>query len=238
MLRFLQLQENLRQLLWSRIERGELTGMSLAERAGFRQAHISNFLNRKRGLSFDGIDRILNVEDISLMDLVPPDEINARASIPPPPEEDYANIFLVAPPSARHPQVHARDVLEVVKFKQAFLRRMKPDVTRDRSHWLRFVMIKPSRACCDAMAPRLSSSSTVLLDRHYNSLTPYRRDQKCMFGIRAGNEVLVRYAHMQGRTLVLEPESRSAFTRIVHIPDNVAPADLILGRVAHISMEV
>src|SRR5215470_5229582 len=45
------LLENLRRVLWARIEAGELTGLRLAEQTGFKQAHISNFLNRKRGLS-------------------------------------------------------------------------------------------------------------------------------------------------------------------------------------------
>jgi hypothetical protein len=239
MLRFMQLQENLRRLLWSRIDRGELTGMSLADRAGFRQAHISNFLNRKRGLSFDGIDRILNVEEISVMDLIPPDEVNARASIPPPAEDDYANIFLVAPATARYPQIHARSVLEVLKFKQSFIRRLKPDCDKQRAQWLRFVMIKPCRDCCELMAPRLSANCTVLIDRHYNSFTPYRREHKNIYAIRAGNEILVRYAHLDRSGLMADPESRApnAFSRHIPVPAGLDPPDLILGRVAHISME-
>jgi hypothetical protein len=64
MLLFRDLQEALRKLLWDRIESGELTGMALADKTGFRQAHISNFLNRKRGLSLEGMDRVLSVEEL------------------------------------------------------------------------------------------------------------------------------------------------------------------------------
>ncbi len=237
MLGFLELQEQLRQLLRSRIEQGELTGMMLAEKTGFRQAHISNFLNYKRGLSFDAIDRILAAEDLSILDLVPADEINSRASIPPPAEDEYANILLVPPQRAFQPQVHAREVLEVLKFKQAFLRRMKAEPARQRASWLRFVMMKPSRACCEAMAPRLSSGCTVLLDRHYNSLDAYRKTEKTMYAIRAGSDTVVRYAHREDGMLVLEPESRGARTRVLHIPDDLTAEDLIVGRVAYISME-
>ena len=48
-MRFKVLQDNLRKTLWERIEVGDLTGLRLAKETGFRQAHISNFLNRKRG---------------------------------------------------------------------------------------------------------------------------------------------------------------------------------------------
>src|SRR5438445_117585 len=46
-MKFRALQENLRKQLWERIEEGDLTGLRLAEQTGFKQAHISNFLNRK-----------------------------------------------------------------------------------------------------------------------------------------------------------------------------------------------
>ncbi|ABF43372.1 hypothetical protein Acid345_4372 [Candidatus Koribacter versatilis Ellin345] len=237
MLGFLELQEQLRRLLRSRIDQGELTGMMLAEKTGFRQAHISNFLNHKRGLSFDAVDRILAAEDLSVLDLVPADDINSRASIPPPPEDEYANILLVSPQRAFQPQVHAREVLEVLKFKQTFLRRMKAEPSRQRATWLRFVMMKTSRACTEAMSPRVGPGCTVLLDRHYNSLTAYRKGEKTMYAIRVGGDTIVRYAHRDDDMLVLEPESRDARTRILHIPSDLTAEDLIVGRVAYVSME-
>jgi hypothetical protein len=60
-MKFRALQENLRKALWERIDDGELTGLRLAQETGFKQAHISNFLNRKRGLSVEGMDKVLNV---------------------------------------------------------------------------------------------------------------------------------------------------------------------------------
>ena len=78
------LQENLRKALWERIQEGESTGLRLARETGFKQAHISNFLNRKRGLGVEGMDKILNVQRLSILDLLDPGEINKRASIAPP----------------------------------------------------------------------------------------------------------------------------------------------------------
>jgi plasmid maintenance system antidote protein VapI len=56
---FRGLQERLRERLLAHINAGELTGMELARQTGFQQAHISNFLNRRRGLSLDAMDAIL-----------------------------------------------------------------------------------------------------------------------------------------------------------------------------------
>jgi len=77
------LQENLRKAIWERIDEGDLTGMRLAEQTGFKQAHISNFLNRKRSLSLEGIDKVLSVQHLSILDLLDPAEVNKRATIPP-----------------------------------------------------------------------------------------------------------------------------------------------------------
>src|SRR6266699_3510424 len=66
------LQENLRKALWKRIDAGELTGLKLADLTGFKQAHISNFLNRKRQLSIEGFDNLLGVARLSVLDLLDP----------------------------------------------------------------------------------------------------------------------------------------------------------------------
>src|SRR3954452_22161850 len=69
---FRGLQERLRERLLAHIHAGELTGIQLARQTGFQQAHISNFLNRKRGLSLEAMDEILRTMRISLSDLITP----------------------------------------------------------------------------------------------------------------------------------------------------------------------
>src|SRR5690348_18478956 len=105
-MRFRSLQENLRKALLERIGEGELTGLRLAEQTGFKQAHISNFLNRKRSLSLEGMDKVLNVQQLSVLDLLDPEEVNKRASFPPPSEDEFDNIFVVdGPIAATHPLI-------------------------------------------------------------------------------------------------------------------------------------
>ncbi len=237
MLRFHHLQEALRKLLWERIESGELTGAALAEQTGFRQAHISNFLNRKRGLSLKGLDRVLAAEEISLLDLVPSDEIDQRASIPPPQEDEYVHLLLVPPNRAMLPQVQARDVLEVVKFKEALLRRLRTNPQGIREDWLRFVMMKPTRADCEAMYPRLAPGCMVLIDRHYNALKPYRRGERTMYAVLRDGEAMVRYVTLAENTLLLRPQSHKAEVLLLPLGPKSDATDRIIGRIAHVSLE-
>src|SRR5438270_9145177 len=94
-MKFKILQDNLRKVLWERIEAGELTGLRLAQQTGFKQAHISNFLNRKRGLSLEGMDKVLTVQHLSVLDLLDPVEVNKRASILPPSGDEFENVLVV-----------------------------------------------------------------------------------------------------------------------------------------------
>src|SRR5246127_4142359 len=93
-MKFKVLQDNLRKVLWERIDAGELTGLRLAQQTEFKQAHISNFLNRKRGLSLEGMDAVLAVQHLSVLDLLDPAEINKRASILPPSLDEFEDIAL------------------------------------------------------------------------------------------------------------------------------------------------
>src|SRR6185312_10435896 len=91
---FHDLHELLRLELLRRIERGALTGSRLAHQAGFQQAHISNFLNRKRALSLEGLDRVLASQSLSI-DQILPLEIDLAASAAPSPPASSDPIEIV-----------------------------------------------------------------------------------------------------------------------------------------------
>src|ERR1700752_5402514 len=138
-MKFKVLQENLRKILWDRIETGELTGLHLAQQTGFKQAHISNFLNKKRGLSLEGMDRVLAVQHLSVLDLLDPAEVNKRASILPPSNDEFQNVLLTEGSiAATHPLLANMHVKEIVKFRKTFLKKLRPEIEGDRRHWERF----------------------------------------------------------------------------------------------------
>src|SRR3954468_13761066 len=182
------LQENLRKTLWKRIDAGEITGLKLADLTGFKQAHISNFLNRKRSLSIEGFDNLLGVAHLSVLDLLDPSEVNKRASILPPSEDEFENVLVVEGPiAAGEPLVTNENVKEILKFKKSFLKRLRPDMSTPRDEWRRFVLVKVDDRDGMSMYPRLLPGSTVLIDRHYTSLLPYRKQEKNMYAVRKDN---------------------------------------------------
>src|ERR1700734_4375452 len=198
-MKFRVLQENLRDALWERIEEGDLTGLRLAQQTGFKQAHISNFLNRKRGLSIEGMDRVLAVQHLSVLDLLDPTEVNKRASILPPSGDHFENILPTDPATAAtHPLITASQVIEILKFKKTFPRKLKAETEGDRSAWHRFVLIRLDPKEAVPMVPRLTPGATLLIDRHYNSLKPYRKGEFNMYAVLKDGTCTVKYVETAG----------------------------------------
>jgi hypothetical protein len=231
------LQENLRKAIWERIEEGELTGMKLAEQTGFRQAHISNFLNRKRSLSLEGMDRVLNVQHLSVLDLLDPAEVNKRASIPPPSDDEFENIFVVESAVAvTQPLIMSMNVREIQKFKRSFLRKLRPEMHGKRGDWERFVAIKTDSESM-SMYPRLLPGATVLIDRHYNSLQPYRKGEQNMYAVHLNGVAKVRYVEPAGKSIVLRPHNQTYAVEVLAGDEKDSVSEALVGRVCYIGME-
>jgi phage repressor protein C with HTH and peptisase S24 domain len=237
-MRFRNLQDNLRKTLLERIEEGELTGLHLAEQTGFQQAHISNFLNRKRSLSLQAMDRVLTVQRLSILDLIDPSEVNKRASIPPPSEDEFDNIFLVdGTIAATRPLVMSMNVREIRKFRRSFLRKLRAEMAENRRDWERFVVIKVDGDGL-SMYPRMLPGATVLIDRHYNSLQPYRKGELNMYAVQAKGQCKIRYVEVAGNSVVLRPHNQSYPVEVVSLSQGESVADYIVGRICYIGMEV
>jgi hypothetical protein len=237
-MKFKALQENLRKILLQRIESGELTGLRLAQQTGFKQAHISNFLNRKRGLSLEGMDKVLSVQHLSVLDLLDPAEVNRRASILPPTGDEYENVLLTSPlVAATRPLITADQVLAILKFKKTFLRALKPEANGNRSNWHRFVLIRLDARDALAMSPRLKLGATLLIDRHYTSLKPYRKGDSNMYAVLKNDTCAVRYVETDGNHLLLRPHNLSSPLDWVPIEEGKSPADYLVGRVCQIGQE-
>jgi hypothetical protein len=232
------LQENLRRNLWERIDAGELTGLRLADQTGFKQAHISNFLNRKRGLSLEGMDKVLNVQHLSVLDLIDPAEVNKRASILLPSEDEFDNIVVAdAHIAASERLLLGMHVKEVLKFKKGLLKRLKENVEGDRSGWERFVIIKVDAQEGMSMYPRTMPGAALLLDRHYNSLTPYRRGENNMYAIRKNETCTIRYVEALDNLLILRPHNPAYAIEVITLGDSQRRGDHIVGRVCYVGNE-
>ena len=116
--------------------------------------------------------------------MLDPGEINKRASIAPPSEDDFENVLLVdGAVAARQPVIMSMKVKDIVKLKKTFLLKLRPEMEGDREDWERFVIIRADGREGMSMYPRLLPGATVLIDRHYNSLKPYRKGEANMYAV-------------------------------------------------------
>ncbi len=236
-MKFRVLQENLRNALWERIEDGDLTGLRLARQTGFKQAHISNFLNRKRGLSLEGMDRVLSVQRLSVLDLLDPSEVNKRASIVPPSNDEFQSVVVTdGAVAATHPLLTSMHVKEILKFKKSFLKKLKPEIEGDRARWERFVLIKADAREGMSMYPRLLPGATLLIDRHYNSLKPYRRGENNMYAVLKDGICTIKYVETIGRQLILRPHNQAYPIEVLSMEEGTKSGDYLVGRVCHIGI--
>ena len=238
-MRIAELEDNLRAHIWARIHRGELTGSGLSRDAGFQQAHMSNFLNARRGLSPEAMDRLLDVLELDILDLADPEELRLRALQRPERASSFDSVPLVSLHDAAFAaRIQPRQARDSLKFRKRFLQRLKPETIGDRSDWLRFVLVEADADNARAMAPRLTPLAVLLLDRHYNSLNSYHRGTPNIYAVRAGGRCAIRYVAVSPGRIILRPHNRDSPVELVEIAHGKGFAEYIVGRVCHIAVEV
>jgi len=239
--RFQSLQGSLRAGIWARLERGELTGKSLAREAGFRQAHLSNFLNGKRGLSLQAMDRLLDVLHLDVLQLAGVDDAARRAlSAEHQGEATEAVVVVTLPAAARKPRFSPDDVQDIVAFRRSFLRRLKPHMVGNRRDWTRFVVVRVGDGNTDGMAPLLGHGAQALIDRYCNAPPPMEKAAPELYAVRNGAEYLIRRLTATPGHLILRPldDGKGAPVRLLSIPPGHRAGEFIIGRVRHVATEI
>lgn len=241
---FSQLDERLRLELLRRIDRGVLTGTLLARQTGLKAAHISNFLHRKRGLSLAALDRVLAAQSLSVEDLLPPDsnrpsDSNRRVRSA---KDDpaFAKVVpLVSQSVAIHEmQIRKSSILELVNLPVGYLDHLRTRRSAGRRDWERFVAVRISYAQAEGMKPALSPHAILVIDRHYNSLVPYRPPSPNIYAMRHGNTMLFRYVSFQANCIVLRPHQVEHPIDLLELKPEESPNDFIIGRVCASISEV
>lgn len=238
--RFQTLQDSLRSGIWARLERGELTGKRLAHKAGFQQAHLSNFLNGKRGLSLQAMDRLLDVLHLDVLALAGMNDALRHAADGAHARSDTDGVALVTfAAAARTARFSADDVQDVVNFRRSFLRRLKPKTIGNRRDWTRFAVVTLGEQNVAGMSPQLLPGSQVLIDRHYNAPARDTASPE-LYAIMHGGEARVTRVTLTSGHLILRPyvETHASRVRLIQIPNGRRAGDFIVGRVRHIATDV
>jgi len=234
---FQDLHELLRLELLRRIERGTLTGSRLASQAGFQQAHISNFLNRKRALSLEGLDRVLASQNLTIDQILPLD-LAAAAAVPQ--VREPIDIVPVVSSSVAMDDARVAEsaVIETIQVSASRLHDNRARPSTKHAHWQRFLAIRADAQQSAAMQPLLAPGAIAVLDRHYNSLAPYRAQQPTLYAVRCGATLLLRYVDFDEGHLILRPYSREFPVQLVRLGSHESPADYIVGRVCLLFSEL
>ncbi len=233
----LQLQDQLRAHIRARIDRGELTGTGLSRGAGFRQGHLSNFLNSRRGLSLDSMDRLLDTLGIGVLDLVNAEDIQRRAMVPNSPA-DWQSVALVSAENAARARFTPEQVLETRSFSKSFLRKLRPNDAADRRDWQRFIAIRLDARRARGMLPLDIAAATLLVDRHYSSLEPYRRLQPNIYAVQFQGRFGLGYVSVFDNHLVVRPQNPQYAVEVVRIERGKTYCEHIVGRVCHVGLDV
>jgi hypothetical protein len=232
---FHDLQELLRLELLRRIERGVLTGTRLAQQTGFQQAHISNFLNRKRALSLEGLDRVLASQNLGIEQILP-FEIAAIAATAPEPSEQIPIVSSSTIVEQAH--IPSSAVIETIYVSASRLADNRALPLPKRLAMQRFVAIRVDAQQAVGMESILAPGAIAVIDRHYTSLAPYRAQQPTLYAVRSGNTLMLRFVDLEQNCLILRPASVSCSVRLIVLAPRETPADYIVGRVCMLVHEL
>jgi transcriptional regulator with XRE-family HTH domain len=231
---FSQMHEKLRLELRRRIQRGTLSVSLLARQTGFGQSHLSNFLNSRRQLSLEAIDRLLTAQHLTAADLLPV----LQSSLAMPFEVERDSVPLVSHHSALfEPYIRAAAAQGWLHLPVGLLQTIRARAANSRRGWQRFVAVRIPAADALPMDPLIFPEAIALIDRHYNSLHPYRPNRPNLLAIRNGGRLTLRYADFLANRLVLRPHSISSPVELIDLAPGESPGELIAGRVALILNE-
>jgi transcriptional regulator with XRE-family HTH domain len=231
---FTQMHDRLRLELLRRIERGTLSVSLLARQTGFGQSHVSNYLRKRRQLSLEAIDRVLAAQHMTAADLLPALQQPGMQST----DGESSMVPVVSHHAALfEPYIRPPGVQGMLHLPPGALSYMRARASTSRRAWERFVAVRISEADALPMEPLLLPEAIALLDRHYNSLIPYRPNRPNLLAVRHGSRLLLRYVDYVAHRLVLRPHNLTFPVDLIEVDPNEGPGDFIAGRVALILNE-
>ena len=232
---FTQMHERLRLELLRRIQRGTVSVSLLARQTGFGQSHLSNFLRSRRRLSLEAMDRILAAQHMTAGDLLPGDFGAGHSSG----SEEDSSIPVVSHAAAlSEPFIRPSAVNSMLHLPAGQLQSLRARASHNRRTWQRFVAVSIPAVDALAMEPLVMPDALVLVDRHYNSLMPYRPNRPNLYAVRNGSHLSLRYVDFALNRLVLRPHNIAFPVDLLEVAPGEAPGDLIAGRVALILNEL
>jgi len=236
---FSQLHERLRLEVLRRIDGGRINATLLARQVDCSASHISNFLNRKRGLSIEALDKVLAALSITVADLYPEGRFPSTGAGRAAAALSFDSVPLVEPwVAASSVRVHSDSLLEVVKVRSGLLGGLRDKCSAQRRAWDRFVAVKVPEEESAAMRPLLPQNAIVLIDRHYISTFAHTPGVRGVYAVRLARRLRFRYAASMERNLVLTANNPDCGPELVSLSQGTTSADVLVGRVFLVMIEL
>jgi hypothetical protein len=231
---FTQMHERLRLELLRRIQRGTVSVSLLARQTGFGQSHLSNFLHSRRQLSLEALDRILMAQHMTASDLLP-----AAYQHEAMPEDGKSSTVPVVSHAAAlfEPFIRPSAAQAMLHLPAGLLQSIRARASNPRRAWQRFVAVRIPAADTLPMEPLLLPEAITLIDRHYNSLMPYRLNRPNLYAVRHGSHLTPRYVDFVANRLVLRPHNIVFPVDLIEVEPGEPPSEFITGRIALILNE-
>jgi hypothetical protein len=175
------------------------------------------------------MDRILAAQHLKADDLLP---VLSQA------EDPSLNLGGNSVPLVSHtsalfePYIRASAVHSMLQLPAGVLQSLQPHVSNARRAWQRFVAVRIPPSDAQAMDPVVLPEALVLIDRHYNSIAPYRPNRPNLLAVRNGTHLNLRYVDFLANRLVLRPHDRTFAVELIEIEPGESLGDLLIGRVA------
>jgi hypothetical protein len=229
-----QKHEHLRLELLRRIQRGTLSVSLLARQTGLGESHLSNLLHTRRQLSLEAMDRILAAQHLAAADLLP---VIHRAGDQLADQESSLIPVVSHATALSEPYIRRAAVQSMLHLPAGFTESLRARVSSPRRAWQRFVAVRVLSADALPMEPLVLPDAIALLDRHYNSLMPYRPNRPNVYAVRHGAHLTLRYVDFLSNRLVLRPHNTAFPVDLIEMDPGESPSDLLAGRVALILNE-
>jgi hypothetical protein len=181
------------------------------------------------------MDRILAAQRLTVADLLP---ALPRGGFWP--EDESAGAVPVVSHSTAlfEPVIRPSAVQLMLHLPPGALNAVHARASNVRRAWQRFVAIRVSSADALPMEPLVLPDAIALIDRHYNSLLPYRPNRPNLYAIRHGAHLTLRYAEFQSSRLILRPHNIAFPVKLFAMDQKDSPSDLLTGRIALILNEI
>jgi hypothetical protein len=127
--------------------------------------------------------------------------------------------------------VRPESIIETIPVSASRLQDDRSRPSPKHAHWQRFVAIRADAQQAAAMDPLIAPGAIVVVDRHYNSLAPYRAHQRTLYAVRCGAGLVLRYVEFDDGRLILRPFSLAFPVQLLALGSHETPADYIVGRV-------